>query len=217
METNFGFIYLTTNILNDKKYIGKRVYKHNKSDTTYLGSGKFLKNAIKKDGVENFKREILISCSSEEELNQKEIEFIQNNIDCLYPTGYNIATINCGGDVMKHHPYKIEINQKRIEKIKAFDRNSEWRKKIGDFFRGKSITEEHRQKIIKTKKEKLYTHSTEIRKKISSKLKGRKLNPSTVGKMSESRIGKPRSEETKLKISNTLKRKYEQNRSNDNR
>lgn len=53
-----GYIYLTTNLVNGKKYIGRR-----KSDKflgeSYLGSGTYLKNAIKKYGKENFKVELL--------------------------------------------------------------------------------------------------------------------------------------------------------------
>lgn len=42
----YGFIYITTNLINGKKYIGqKKGY-----NDTYLGSGKILKLAIKKYG-----------------------------------------------------------------------------------------------------------------------------------------------------------------------
>ena len=52
------YIYKTTNLLNDKIYIGKKVYRK-KDDNWYLGSGIYLNRAIKKYGRENFKKEIL--------------------------------------------------------------------------------------------------------------------------------------------------------------
>jgi group I intron endonuclease len=51
-------IYMTTNLINGKKYVG-RCSKDERWDSGYLGSGVFLKQAIKKYGKESFKREIL--------------------------------------------------------------------------------------------------------------------------------------------------------------
>ena len=51
-----NFIYLTTNVINGKQYIGSHNGEINDS---YLGSGKLLIKSIKKYGKENFKRIIL--------------------------------------------------------------------------------------------------------------------------------------------------------------
>lgn len=48
-------IYKTTNLVNEKFYVGKDI----KNNPNYLGSGLILKNAINKYGIENFKKEIL--------------------------------------------------------------------------------------------------------------------------------------------------------------
>ena len=54
----YGFVYITTNMINGKKYIGKR--KYSTGWEKYLGSGKYLKNALKKYGKYNFiKRNII--------------------------------------------------------------------------------------------------------------------------------------------------------------
>ena len=55
-------LYKTTNLINNKFYVGAHEIK--KNPDTYLGSGLFLQRAIKKYGIKNFKREILFACSS---------------------------------------------------------------------------------------------------------------------------------------------------------
>lgn len=48
----YGYIYLTVNLINGKKYVGKKT--SNKFDPNYFGSGIALNNAIKKYGKHNF-------------------------------------------------------------------------------------------------------------------------------------------------------------------
>ncbi len=47
----YGYIYLTTNLINKKKYVGQ--HKSSKFDERYKGSGKLIKKAFKKYGKEN--------------------------------------------------------------------------------------------------------------------------------------------------------------------
>lgn len=60
-------IYKTINLLNGKHYIGKHQTKD--LNDGYLGSGKILKYAISKYGIENFHKEILFICESEKQMN----------------------------------------------------------------------------------------------------------------------------------------------------
>ena len=65
-------IYCTTNKITGKFYIGKEVgYKNH-----YLGSGKLLKQAVSKYGKENFTKETLEHCNTIEQLNEREIYWI---------------------------------------------------------------------------------------------------------------------------------------------
>jgi len=76
MEQNYiGYIYITTNLINNKKYIGQ--HKSKSFDLNYLGSGKLIVEAIKKYGKDNFKTEVIEWCTSAEELNNREIYWIQ--------------------------------------------------------------------------------------------------------------------------------------------
>ena len=68
------YIYMTTNLINGMRYIGKH---HGEINDSYLGSGSKLKEDIKKFGKINFKKDILYISQSEEENCQKEIEFIK--------------------------------------------------------------------------------------------------------------------------------------------
>lgn len=87
------FIYKTTNIVNNKIYIGKA----NKDDPLYLGSGLKIKSAIKKYSKSNFHKEIIEECeSSVIGLREKYwIEFYNSTDDNI---GYNISSGGEGGN-----------------------------------------------------------------------------------------------------------------------
>lgn len=99
------YIYKITNKINGKWYIGK----HSGSDSDYMGSGKLLKHAYKKYGIENFEKIILEYCCSEEELNQKEIELILLSNAVNDPNSYNLAGGGNGGDLSRFIPYHTRI------------------------------------------------------------------------------------------------------------
>lgn len=85
----YGFIYITTNNINGKKYIGQK--KFNVQWKNYLGSGTHLLRSINKYGRDNFTREIVAIAYSKLELDKLEIEFIKNHnaVDSKYY--YNIG------------------------------------------------------------------------------------------------------------------------------
>jgi hypothetical protein len=80
MENNFKFrfIYKTTNIKNNKFYIG--VYETNNLNDGYLGSGRVLRNSVYYYGKENFKREILEYCNNRIDLYQRESELVTEDL-----------------------------------------------------------------------------------------------------------------------------------------
>ena len=61
-------VYLTINLINGKKYIGK----DSNNNPSYLGSGVYLKKAIEKYGKENFKKIILEKVEDISQLNERE-------------------------------------------------------------------------------------------------------------------------------------------------
>lgn len=124
----FGFIYITTNKINGRQYIGRCAYNRKNGWEDYLGSGKLLKQAIDKYGRENFSREIVLECSTEEELNLAEIKLISDNDACSNPKYYNIAEGGTGGNTRLG--YTDEEYDEYCKKISSpKEKNPMWGKK----------------------------------------------------------------------------------------
>ena len=62
----FYTLYRTLNIINNKIYVGAHATTN--IYDKYIGSGKFLKRAIKKYGIENFKKDVFLICSNENDM-----------------------------------------------------------------------------------------------------------------------------------------------------
>ena len=92
----FGYIYITTNLINNKKYIG--MHKSSTFNPNYKGSGKILWRAISKYGWNNFKVEILKWCFSKEELIDQEKYFIESYHACESRGFYNCMEGGHGGN-----------------------------------------------------------------------------------------------------------------------
>lgn len=96
----YGFIYETTNNVNGMKYIGQKIYDDNGLWKNYLGSGIYLKRAINKYGRDNFSKKIIEECDSKDELDSREIYWI-NYFDAVSsPDYYNIASGGDGGNTI---------------------------------------------------------------------------------------------------------------------
>jgi len=111
-----GLIYKTTNLVNGKIYVGKDM----KNRSHYLGSGLILKQAIKKYGKENFKKEVIEDCGDDKEfLSVREIFWIRELRSNRQGLGYNLTEGGTGGDTFTTNPNKILINIKRSKSLKG--------------------------------------------------------------------------------------------------
>lgn len=185
----FGYIYKTTNNINGKIYIGK---KHNSSFVKdYYGSGKLINRAIDKYGIENFSLELIEKCETLEELNLKEIHYIQYlNSNYKLGKGYNIASGGDGGDLITSLP-EIDYNSFILDcKRRAKGENNP------NYGNGNKISGDKNP-----------SKRPEVRKKLSELNSGE--NNAMYGKTGElhHQYGKSHSEETRNKIKNSLKNK----------
>lgn len=89
----FYAVYKTTNLVNGKIYVG--FHKTINPNDGYLGSGKLIKRAIEKYGVENFKKEILAIFDNQKEAEDYEASIVDKDFTLREDT-YNIAI---GGNV----------------------------------------------------------------------------------------------------------------------
>lgn len=102
----YGFVYITTNNIDGKQYIGKCEYNRENGWESYLGSGVYLKRAIKKHGSHNFSREIIFQAKTKKELEEKEEFYIKEYNAAEDPNFYNLKETSIGGDTFTHHPDK---------------------------------------------------------------------------------------------------------------
>lgn len=122
------YIYLTTNKVNGKKYIGQH---KGKPDDSYLGSGIGILRAIKKYGKENFSKEILCYCETREEADRKEKEIIAKYNAVKSKQFYNNQEGGKSADGwrschrwMKEHPDEAkEVYRQNGERLQLWAKN----------------------------------------------------------------------------------------------
>lgn len=160
MEIMYYTVYKTTNLINNKFYIGKHQTKN--LNDGYLGSGKAFQSALKKYGKENFKKEILFIFDKEIDMNVKEQELVTeeiiNNTDC-----YNAAIGGEGGPHFKNRKHSPEtiLKLKNYASKRVF--SEETRKKISEANRNRKGMKQNRKKGVKP--------SLETKIKISNSMK----------------------------------------------
>lgn len=147
----YGYIYLTTNLINNKIYIGKHQCDH--YDNKYYGSGTILEQTIKKYGKENFDNKIIDTANTQDELNQKEIYYIHKYKQEYKNECYNIAF---GGDGRDTFSNKTDIEKAEfINKMTIINRErcntADFKEKISTAnkkrYEDPKVREEHSKKI----------------------------------------------------------------------
>ena len=118
-------IYKTTNLINGKIYIGK----DSRNNPQYYGGGKILLQAIKKYGKHSFIKEIVETCESEKQLNEREPYWITFYNSRDPKIGYNITL---GGESGNKGKLSERIDGEEIrKKIKDGLKNANIKRRKG--------------------------------------------------------------------------------------
>ena len=119
----YGYIYKTTNLINGKIYIGQKASSLFLGEK-YLGSGRYLNNAVNKYGRECFKVELLEWCEDSQQLNLREKYWIAYYDSRNFQVGYNISEGGEGGNTWSAHS---EEDKKLISlKLRESLKNRVW-------------------------------------------------------------------------------------------
>lgn len=166
-------IYKITNKINGNFYIGK--HKTKNLNDKYMGSGKLIKAAIKKHGIENFEKEILETFNTEEEMNEAEKRYI-----VLGEGSYNLCPGGQGGWGF--------VNKNGLNNTPMTEERSKKRSKIASRIRKEQLLIE--ENIIKFKEitdlallklKELYPNGTFYGKKHSEETKQKMRKPKNIG------------------------------------
>lgn len=175
-----GVIYLRTNLVNGKQYVGqttdlKRRERQWKCLKWRYGN-QLLTEERNKYGIDNFKLEILEECGNDK-LDELEIIYIEK-YNTIYPNGYNSDS---GGKINFKHSYetKKKISDSNKKAVKP-DEIIQMLKRVG-FKKGNEPWNKGKQNCF---------------------------SEETILKMREVSLGRKRSEESKIKQSESNKGKY---------
>jgi len=228
VEKKYNYVYITTNLINGKQYVGDHSTNDLKDD--YLGSGNLFTQKIKQYGKENFKKEILEFFDTKQEAFDGQEKYIKIYESHISQNGYNISSR--GGYGVPSSFLDESTKNKISESHKEIWKDSKIRKKLTKVRKGRIVSEETARKISKANKGRVLSEewkdnisngnkgrsspnkgkklSEEHKQKISAGVKKKfKDNPPNIGKkhseeskrkMSESRKGSKRNEETKKKM-----------------
>lgn len=191
-----GYVYIHTNVVNNKKYVGQTIQEPDlrwKNGVGYKGQLFYL--AIEKYGWNSFEHKVIEVC-------EPMLDFMERHLIQFYDTTNSEKGYNCdsGGSLNKHHSQ--ETRKKMSESNKG--KPGSWR--------GRHHTEETKRKMSESSKHIPgflgKHHSEESKKKMSEARKGKPKSEEHKRKLSEAHKGKPglmkgmhRSEEIKKKIS----------------
>jgi len=170
-------IYLITNLLNHKKYVGLTKFSLEERFLQHTKRGFLLTEAIQKYGTQQFSIELIEEVESTERAYELEIFYIKE-YNTKAPNGYNLTD---GGDGIVGWQPTDNYRQECSERVKQLHKN----KKVGMY--GKNHTEKTKQKMSESLKG-------------NQNCLGRVLSEETKSKISLSHKGKTLSDLTKNKI-----------------
>lgn len=194
INRKYNYIYKILNKVNGKIYVG--VHRTDDLNDGYMGSGKIIKRAQEKYGIENFEKTILQFFDTYSDALQKEKEMVTKEF-IEESNNYNVKEGGYGNcswstDMLKKFSdasiKRWENKEYREKMIKSFN-TEERRKKVGAGIRNwiKNNPEKHNERMLKINK-----------------------NPEKIKKMAEKHRGMKRSLEARKNMSDALKKFFKE-------
>ena len=179
-----SYIYMTTNLLNNKRYIGRKTSTRFIKD--YFGSGNHIQNALKKYGKNNFSVKLIWICETKEASIEAEMFWIKyyNAVDDYNfynhsPGGYHEGWVPGEANVAKT-TYCRKINSqkhkgKTYSKETIDKRNKTYKKRFNEglYNIGHPMSEKFKQE--QSKRAKNYNLTKKDYNIISEKAQGKKM------------------------------------------
>ena len=186
-------VYKITNLLDNKIYIGAHA-TYNVNDK-YMGSGRLIKEAIKKEGRKSFIKEILFEFDTKEEMLAKEKELVTKEF-CIREDTYNRIE---GGGIYTNLGM-VTVRDKDGNCMNVYQNDPRWLS--GELLHmncGKRMSLKTKQAILNANLNRIIEKET--RNKISETLKSKYAAGEKIGG-----IGSKRTEEYKNEASNRRKK-----------
>jgi group I intron endonuclease len=201
-------IYLITNSINNKRYVGSsnnielRWSRHRRDARNGKHSNPHLQAAISKYGIDNFKFELIEVVPDQGDLTTIE----QYYLDWIQPE-YNISKDAVA--FMRGHEFTAEHRAKIGAAHRGMRHSEEAKAKMSIGHKGWTPSDETRERMSAAHKGKKL--SDENKAKLFAANKGRTMSPESRAKLSATKKGKPSplkgiplSEETKAKLSASM-------------
>lgn len=195
-----GTIYLVTNNLNGKQYVGQTVMVDN-----CAGHGKMIRQAYKKYGKQNFDYQAVRSYIPDANtMNYLERFWIQT-IGCRIPNGYNIEHGGRRGGKIADETRAVLSAKSKGNQYRLGTKQSPETRALMSSMR-QNPSPELRQKWSESRKWRVVTEETRL--KIAEGNRGKVVSASTRAKLAAHNTGKIVSEETRMKLSEAAKRQW---------
>lgn len=148
----YGFVYITTNLINGKRYIGAKKFDKRGSWKNYLGRGVILENALKKYSKKNFIKEIISIHYSYQELFNAEEKLISFCNATHSDDYYNISDGQYSDNWAKYTKEEISCSNKGKT---IGDKNACYWKGKESPNKGKKMSLEAQEKMRKSAKQRI--------------------------------------------------------------
>jgi hypothetical protein len=180
-EKKYNFVYLTTNLLTGRRYVGDHSTNNMKCCKTknYIGSGKLFLQKVKQYGRDKFKREDLEFFSTKQEAYDAQSKYIVLYETHVSQNGYNK---DWKGGWSPNNFYSEELKIKRSNSMKGKNKgkqmSNEQKEKLRLFNTGKVVSEETKKKMSVSHVGKLsgYIHNANARLNMSNSHKGKTMS-----------------------------------------